>query len=125
MGWHTTVASTLRLPTGTALAPGGSGAINVYNNTFYNCGGPGLTDTGAIGALNCAAVTVALNNNLIVQPGSGVPYLTGSAATITATSNDCFGYNAKSGPGGVHPRGVEPSGASIQHSSMSLARIFI
>jgi hypothetical protein len=79
---------------------GGSGAINVYNNTFYNCGGPGLTDTGAIGALNCAAVTVALNNNLIVQPGSGVPYLTGSAATITATSNDCFGYNAKSGPGG-------------------------
>jgi len=80
---------------------GGSGAINVFNNTFYNCGGAGLTDAGAIGALKCAPVTVALNNNLIVQPGSGVPYLSaGSAGTIAATSNDCFGYSAKSGSAG-------------------------
>ena len=80
---------------------GGSGSINVFNNTFHNCGGAGLTDAGAIGALNCAPVTVALNNNLIVQPGSGVPYLSaGSASTIAAASNDCFGYSAKSGPVG-------------------------
>lgn len=78
---------------------GGSGAINVYNNTFYNCGGAGLTDAGAIGALKCAQVTVALNNNVLVQSVAGVPYQTG-VGTITGTSNDCSGYIPLSGATG-------------------------
>jgi hypothetical protein len=78
-----------------ACTGGGSGAINVYNNTFYNCGGAGLVGAGVIGALNCASVTVALNNNLIGQPlDSVVPYMSAdSTGTISATSNDCFGYS--------------------------------
>ena len=79
---------------------GGSGAINAFNNTFYNCGGVGLTDAGAIGAVHCAPVTVALNNNLIVLPVNGIPYATGSTGVISAQSNDCYGYSTKSGASG-------------------------
>jgi hypothetical protein len=73
---------------------GATGAIQIFNNTFYNCGAAGLVDAGTIGAVNCTPpVTVALYNNLIVQPVSTLPYQAGGTGSlVSATNNDCFGH---------------------------------
>jgi hypothetical protein len=103
---------------GDALGAGGSGDLQVYNNTMYNCGDNNgaeyHSDRGAIAADKGKApdLTMALTNNIIVQ-SSGIPYVSSSSkGAITGASNDCFGTG-------------ESCPAAFDKSSLSVYPIFV
>src|SRR5262249_46055851 len=72
--------------------PGG-GVIEVYNNTFYNCGGfpkPPYDDSRA-GVMNGGGnpkLQIRVRNNIFFQAG-GIPYVRG--ARISGSNNIFFG----------------------------------
>ncbi|MBU0637309.1 MAG: DUF5123 domain-containing protein [Planctomycetes bacterium] len=55
--------------------PEGSGVVDVYNNTFYDCGARGTSAAGALARDEYSpSLILRLRNNIIVQPG-GQAYL--------------------------------------------------
>jgi hypothetical protein len=70
----------------------GSGKVQLYNNTLYNCGPRGTGSAGAVGVAS-GPVAVQMDNNLIVAL-SGETYISGdsgSAPKITGSNNLLFG----------------------------------
>jgi hypothetical protein len=70
---------------------GGTGTQLVYNNTFYDCGSRGTSDSGAIDANN---PSIAMWNNIIYQLG-GESYVNpnASASQISGSNNIWFGVS--------------------------------
>jgi hypothetical protein len=75
----------------TCLYSGGSGTMQVYNNTFYDCGSRG----GGSGAILGPGLPTVFRNNIIYATGSE-PYLEGGSSSITGSNNLWFG--AGNGP---------------------------
>jgi hypothetical protein len=81
----------------TCIYSGGGGTsstpVDLYNNTLYDCGSRGTSDSGAIGV----GIPVRLRNNLIRQTGSET-YLQRSASSscssITGSNNLWFGVGS-------------------------------
>ncbi len=73
----------------------GSGKVQLFNNTLYNCGSRGTSASGAI-ALATGPVGIAMDDNLIVAL-AGERYFsidTGSAPQIAGSNNLLFGAGA-------------------------------
>jgi len=73
----------------------GSGKVQLFNNTLYNCGSRGTGASGAI-ALASGPVGIQMDNNLVLAT-TGEHYMssdTGSAPSITGSNNLFYGAGA-------------------------------
>jgi hypothetical protein len=66
---------------------GGSGSVLFYNNTVYDCGSRGTSDSGA---LDPTGPSIAAYNNIVYQL-SGEFYINPNASSITGSNNLWFG----------------------------------
>ena len=77
--------------------------VLIYNNTLYDCGAVPDSDAVSDKGMFSPYVPVQLDNNIIYQSNSSVPYIThntsGNASKITGSNNIWFGAGAK--PSGV------------------------
>ena len=74
----------------------GSGNVQIYNNTMYNCGGQKSSSAGAVALDSGGPVGIQMSNNLI-QTLSGESYISGdsgSSPAITGSNNLFFGGGA-------------------------------
>ena len=67
----------------------GSGKVQLFNNTLYNCGARGGGAAGAI-ALGDGPVGIQFDDNLIVAATSGAYFSTGSSSPDISGSNNLF-----------------------------------
>jgi hypothetical protein len=68
-------------------------SVQVFNNTFYDCGALGSTDSGIISPF----VPTSFTNNIMVALGSE-PYVTSSAGTARITGSNNLYFGGGNGP---------------------------
>ena len=73
--------------------------VQVYNNTLYDCGAVPDSDASSDKGMFSLTIPLQLNNNIIFQSNSGVPYITnntaGNSSKITGSNNIWYGAGAK------------------------------
>jgi len=77
------------VPNTTNNGSAGSGKVQLYNNTMYNCGSRKSSGAAAI-VLSSGPVGIQMDDNLIVAQ-SGETYISGSTSSITGSNNLFFG----------------------------------
>ncbi len=81
--------------------PEGTGVVEVYNNTFYDCGARGGSSAGAIARDEYSpGLLLRLRNNIIVQP-AGQPYLSEDTHTELMTGGNNLWFGDGPGPAGL------------------------
>lgn len=84
------------VPGGTNTGSDGSGVVEVYNNTLFDCGAIGGSSAGAIARPgNSPNLTIRLRNNIVVQP-PGQPFFSPDSdpSLVTGTNNLWMGDDA-------------------------------
>src|SRR2546428_1293661 len=77
--------------------PGLSAAVQISNNTLYDCGARRNPDSGGMTTGTNGAIAVAMNNNIFfLLPGEA--YFTGSSKTANVTGSNNLFFGAGAGP---------------------------
>src|SRR5437899_11583403 len=77
--------------------PGLSAAVQISNNTLYDCGARRNPDSGGMTTGTNGAIAVAMNNNIfLLLPGEA--YFTGSSKTANVTGSNNLFFGAGAGP---------------------------
>src|SRR5712692_7161033 len=77
--------------------PGLSAAVQISNNTLYDCGARQNPDSGGMVTGTNGAIAVAMNNNILFSlPGE--TYFTGSSKTANVTGSNNLFFGAGAGP---------------------------
>lgn len=72
-----------------------TGNIDVYNNTFVNCGLRGGSAAASLNRGGGGAVTITMRNNISVQPSGGAWHVSGtSTGLLSGTNNTWYGLAA-------------------------------
>jgi len=77
--------------------PGLSAAVQISNNTLYDCGARQNPDSGGMTTGTNGAIAVAMNNNILFSLPSET-YFTGSSKTANVTGSNNLFFGAGAGP---------------------------
>ena len=77
--------------------PGLSAAVQISNNTLYDCGARRSLDSGGMTTGTNGAIAVAMNNNILFSLPSET-YFTGSSKTANVTGSNNLFFGAGAGP---------------------------
>ena len=77
--------------------PAGRGTVHIYNNTFYDCGRRGNSDSGFISIRTAGSLSFELKNNIFYSVSSE-PYFTAGSDTSTVTGSNNLFFGAGPGP---------------------------